>query len=175
MWTLDASIARNRLNFEAIEEFLDKQLESEQVLKQKERSEKWYARKIVSKPLSEEKPSPPQIEHWIDAIVAKKWNANAAARVYHIAKTGHDGNVAPFQKEVSPHALKVNSTNEIPGAFTPVRNAYGISQVLSWIAGTPRQYTRSTQMDAGYSILNGCLAEDRATSHTANWVQRFIC
>ena len=126
---------KKSLNFGAIEEFLGKQLESEQVLKQKDRSEKWYARKVVSKPLSEEKPSPPQIEHWIDAIVAKKWNANAAARVYHIAKTGHDGNVAPFQKEVSPHALKVNSTNEIPGAFAPVRNAYGISQVLSWIAG----------------------------------------
>ena len=126
---------KQTLIFEAIEEFLDKQLESEQVLKQQERSEKWHARKVVSKPLSEEKPSPAQIEYWIDKVVAKKWNANAAARVYHIAKTGHNGNVAPFQKDVSPHALKVSSTYKVPGAFAPVRNAYDISQVLSWIAG----------------------------------------
>ena len=129
---------KQTLIFGAIEEFLDKQFESEQVLRQKDRSEKWYARKVVSKPLSEEKPSSSQIEHWIDEVVAKKWNANAAARVYHIAKTGHNGNVAPFQKDVPPHALKVSSTYKVPGAFIPVRNAYDISQVLSWIAGYQR-------------------------------------
>lgn len=122
----------------AVEEFLDKQLESEQVFKQQERSKQWYARKIVSKPLSEEKPSPAQIEHWLDAVVAKEWNANAAARAYHLAKTGYDGNVDPSQKGVSPHALKVGSTHKVPGAFAPVRNAYDISQVLSWIAGHRR-------------------------------------
>ncbi len=29
----------------------------------------------------------------------------------------------------------MSSTDEVPGAFAPVRNAYDISQVLSWIAG----------------------------------------
>lgn len=119
----------------AIEEFLGTQLESERVLQQKKRSEKWYATKIVTKTLSEEKPSPSQIEYWIDEVVAKKWNANAAARVYHIAKTGYDGDVAPPHKDVTPHEREVSSTDEVPGAFAPVRNAYDISQVLSWIAG----------------------------------------
>lgn len=123
------------LNSGAIEEFLDTQLQSEQVSQQKKRSEKWYATKIVTKTLSEEKPSPSQIEYWIDEVVAKKWNANAAARAYHIAKTGYDGNVAPPQKDVTPHEREVSRTDEVPGAFAPVRNAYDISQVLSWIAG----------------------------------------
>ena len=123
------------LNSGAIEEFLDTQLQSEQVSQQKKRSEKWYATKIVTKTLSEEKPSASQIEHWIDEVVAKKWNANAAARVYHIAKTGYDGNVAPPYKDVTPHEREVSSADEVPGAFAPVRNAYDISQVLSWIAG----------------------------------------
>ena len=119
----------------AIEEFLGTQLESEQVSQQKKRSEKWYATKIVTKMLSEEKPIPSQIEHWIDEVVAKKWNANAAARAYHIAKTGYDGDVDLPQKDTSPHERKVSRTGEVPGAFAPVRNAYDISQVLSWIAG----------------------------------------
>ena len=123
------------LNSGAIKEFLEAQLESEQVAQQKHRFEEWYATEIVPKTLSEEKPSPPQIEHWIDKVVAKEWNANAAARVYHIAKTGYDGNVTPFEKNVPPHEREVNGTSEVPGAFAPVRNAYDISQVLSWIAG----------------------------------------
>ena len=124
------------LNPEGIKKFLDTQLQAEQVSRQKERSKRWYATRIFTKPLSEEKPSPSQIEHWIDKVVAKKWNINAAARVYHIAKTGYDGNVLPpHRKGVSPHELKVKRTHEVPGAFVPVRNAYDISQVLSWIAG----------------------------------------
>ena len=119
----------------AVEQFLDTQLEPEQFSRQKKRSEKWYTTKVVTKTLSEEKPNPSQIEYWIDEVVAKKWNANAAARAYHIAKTGYDGDVAPPQKGVTPHEREVSSTNEIPGAFAPVRNAYDISQVLSWIAG----------------------------------------
>ena len=123
------------LNSGAIEEFLDTQLQSEQVSQQKRRSEKWYATKIVTKTLSEEKPCSSQIERWIDEVVAKKWNTNAASRAYHIAKTGCDGNVISPQENINPHERKVKSTNKVPGAFAPVRNAYDISQVLSWISG----------------------------------------
>ena len=123
------------INSGAIEEFLDTQLQSEQVSQQKKRSEKWYATKIVTKTLSQEKPNHSQIEHWIDEVVTKKWNANAAARAYHIAKTGYDGDVAPPQKDVTSHEREVSSTDEVPGTFAPVRNTYDISQVLSWIAG----------------------------------------
>lgn len=150
------------LKSRAVEQFLDTQLESEQLSMQKKRSEKWYATKIVTKTLSEEKPRPSQIEHWIDEIVAKKWNANAATRAYHIAKTGHDGDVAPPQKGVTPHEREVSSTNEIPGAFAPARNAYDISQVLSWIAG--RRGTIQEQlkwmMDIPY-LMNALLETEK--------------
>ena len=120
----------------AAQKYLSRQLESEKVSQQIKRFEKWYSTEITSKELSEEKPTPGQIEHWIDNEVRKKWGAHAATRVYHIAKTGYDGKIVnPFKKDVRPHEREVSSTDEVPGAFAPVRNTYDISQVLSWIAG----------------------------------------
>ena len=78
--------------------------------------------------------SPRQIEHWIDEIVAEKWSKEAAARTYHIAKTGYDGKVEPGGEKVPPHKYKIKDTSKVPNSFAPVRNVYDISQVLSWIA-----------------------------------------
>ena len=102
----------------------------------------WYEKKVFI----EAKPSLGQIEHWIDKTVAKKWGPHAAARVYHIAKTGYDGEITErFAKDVKPYELQVQSTNRVPGSFAPVRNAYDISQVLSWIAS--RRGTIEVQLD----------------------------
>lgn len=119
-----------------IEEFLKKQLE--QFPKEHRMYKKWHDRKVSSRKLSKAKPSPGQIELWIDEIVAEKWGAHAAARTYHIAKTGYDGEIVkPFEKNVEPHEREVSSRNKVPGSYeyAPVRNAYDIAQVLSWIAG----------------------------------------
>lgn len=87
------------------------------------------------KKLSGAKPSPGQIEHWIDKTVAKRWGVHAAARMYHIAKTGYDGAlVSPFATEAKLHEHKVRFTKKGRGSFAPVRNAYHISQVLNWLA-----------------------------------------
>ena len=55
-------------------------------------------------------------------------------RGYIIAKTGYDGEIIdPFVENVNPHERKIQPTNRVLGSFAPVRNAYDISQVLSWI------------------------------------------
>ncbi len=130
------------LNYSVIEKFLKMQLERERFSKQKERIEKWYAAKVTIRKLAEIKPSPGQVEHWLDMVVSKRWNTNAAARVYHIAKTGYDGKFINCPKQSNKKKvsfndliLKSQSKDRIPGSFAPVRNAYDISQVLSWIAG----------------------------------------
>ena len=108
--------------------------------------QQWQLRKVSYEGLSEAKPSPGQIEHWIDETVAKRWGVHAAARAYHIAKTGYDGGlVNPFAEGVKPHEREVQFTNKIPGSFAPVRNAYDISQVLSWLAS--RRGTIEDQLD----------------------------
>ena len=122
-----------------ITKFLEKQLS--RAPKMQSLYKQWYERQVFI----EAKPSAVQIEHWIDDTVEKRWGVHAAARVYHIAKTGYDGKLDPPEQKVPPTKQKVQSTNEVPGSFAPVRNAYGISQVLSWIAS--RRGTIQDQLD----------------------------
>ncbi|MDE0184287.1 MAG: hypothetical protein OXP71_02385 [Candidatus Poribacteria bacterium] len=76
-----------------------------------------------------------QIELWIDEIVANRWGVHAAARVYHIARTGYDGEIDNrFEGNVKPHERQVQSSVKVSGKFTPVRNACDIWQVLCWFA-----------------------------------------
>ena len=125
---------------EDIKKFLEKQLS--RASKVQSLYKQWYEKKVFI----EAKPSAFQIEHWIDKILAKRWGVHAAARVYHIAKTGDDGElVNPFTRGIKPHEYKIESTNRVPGSFAPVRNAYDISQVLSWLAS--RRGTIEDQLD----------------------------
>ena len=92
-----------------------------------------------------------RIERWADTEVARTWGPHAAARLCHIARTGRDGRIArPFEKAL-PHELPVASERQVPGAFAPVRNAYHVSQILSWLAshrGTVQdQQERTAEID----------------------------
>ena len=75
-----------------------------------------------------------EIETWADDVVAKEWGVFAAARTCHIARTGYDGAIEdPFEK-APPHAKRVKSEIEVPGACAPIENIFHVSQTLSWIA-----------------------------------------
>jgi hypothetical protein len=135
---------KSRIPLESlIKEFLQQQLS--RASRDIRQFQQWQRRKVSREELSKAKPSPGQIEHWIDKTVAKSWGVHAAAKVYHIAKTGYDGEVKPFAQKVEPHKYKVEFTNKVPGSFAPVRNAYDISQVLSWLAS--RRGTIEDQLD----------------------------
>ena len=136
---------KSRIPLESlIKEFLQQQLS--RALRDIRQFQQWQRRKVSREELSKAKPSPGQIEHWIDKTVAKKWGVHTAARAYHIAKTGYDGKLIDrFAKDVKPHEHQVQSTNKVPGSFAPVRNAYDISQVLSWLAS--RRGTIEDQLD----------------------------
>jgi hypothetical protein len=129
-----------------IKEFLEEQLD--RALEDQLQYQQWYQRKIYTQQLSEAKPSQGQIEHWLDKTVAKRWDVHVAARAYHIAKTGHD---AEFVNRSKKKKVKFNELdlakyrNRVPGSFARVRNAYDISQVLSWIAS--QRTTIQDQLD----------------------------
>lgn len=75
-----------------------------------------------------------RIERWADVEVSRTWGPHAAARLCHIARTGQDGRIEnPFEKAL-PHKRQVAGEQQVPGAFAPVRNAYHVSQILSWLA-----------------------------------------
>lgn len=137
------------LDPDAIRIFLQDQLALSQIEKEKELLIRWYETKVYIKRLSEAKPNREQIEQWIEKHVSETWSIHAAARVYHIAKTGLDGkftNKTKKKKNVkySDLTLDPKTRTEVLGAFAPVRNAYDISQVLSWIAS--RQNTLQKQL-----------------------------
>jgi hypothetical protein len=82
---------------------------------------------------------------WVDGEVARSWGDPAAARLWSILTTGMDARPIPLRREepvegeepippVPPHARSVEVLGKVPGAFSPVRNAYHASQALAWIA-----------------------------------------
>jgi len=126
------------LNPSAIEKFVERQLrqyEAQQLLLMK-----WHQAQVTIVDLSTAKPGSDQIEQWLDKSVSKKWGIHAAARAYHIAKTGCDGKFVNTEKDTKKKvkfndlSLDPKTVKSVPGAFSPVRNAYDISQVLSWLA-----------------------------------------
>lgn len=129
------------LNPDAIEEFVKYQLDQKQLKSQHQLLMKWQEAQVVPLHPSEAKPSSGQIEQWLEKSVSKKWGVHAAARTYHIAKTGCDGKFVintekDIKKKVKFNNLTLNpkTATRVPGAFAPVRNAYDISQVLGWLA-----------------------------------------
>ena len=137
---------RARMNLpQAIEKFLRDQLK--QVDQQQALLRHWYETEIYIQELMEAKPGAVQIEQWLEKSVSKTWDVYTAARTYYIAKTGYDGKFinSGQKKRVKFHELTLEKrTTEVPGAFSPARNAYDISQVLSWIAS--RQNTVNSQL-----------------------------
>ena len=98
-----------KLSINAIETFLQTQFEKEQFKTEIERFQRWFKAKVkIVKELSETKPSQGQIEQWLEKHVTKRWDVNAAARVYHIAKTGKD---CKFRNDTGKKHVKFNDLN----------------------------------------------------------------
>ncbi len=91
---------------------------------------------------------------WIDNDVKNKWKFERAARAYHIAMEGYDIQVKtlenedkdqdteskkiPRPSELKPYSSEpryyVQKKDPAPEKFSPARNAFDLSQILSWIA-----------------------------------------
>ena len=79
-----------------------------------------------------------EVAAWADKDVRKAWRFKAAARAYHIARTGFDVQIAGSYKGASPRTIAVKQTREVPGCRGQARNAFDVSQVLAWLAGDRR-------------------------------------
>ena len=92
------------------------------------------------------------LARWIDNDVKNKWKYEKAARAYHIAMEGYDIQVKtddkdqgtesrkqiPRPSELTPNPFEpryyVQKKDPAPEHFAPARNAFDLSQILSWIA-----------------------------------------
>ncbi|MFH2122527.1 MAG: DUF932 domain-containing protein [Pseudomonadota bacterium] len=71
---------------------------------------------------------------WINEDLKSKWGFKAAARLYHICRTGHDAEIVGQYKGFTPVTIPVSSVGEVPGAPDECRNLYDVSQSLAWLA-----------------------------------------
>ena len=74
---------------------------------------------------------------WIDDEVHSAWGVKAAVRVLGIAANGWDVEPVGAMANRKPSEIRTNRVNEerVPGIDAPVGNLFGVSQVLSWVAG----------------------------------------
>ncbi len=76
---------------------------------------------------------------WVDQTVTRKWGKHDAARVYHVAINGEDGDVDLRLGEPA-HACPLNERRAAAGACAPVTNAYHLMQALSYVASRATPY-----------------------------------
>lgn len=75
------------------------------------------------------------LTQWVDDDVREKWGIKGAARVLAITATGWDAEPKGDFKNKRPSDLAIERTVEVPGIDPPVRDVFGASQALTWVAG----------------------------------------
>jgi hypothetical protein len=75
-----------------------------------------------------------RIADWADSVLRNQWGFKAAARVYHIALTGHDAEIDGAYKGHRPTTVPVRLGGGVPGAPRNAANVYDLAQTLAWIA-----------------------------------------
>lgn len=82
----------------------------------------------------EKRLTPPEMVPWIKEDLRKGWGYKAAARAYHIARTGCDAEIVGPYKDNTPVSIPVRSAEQVPGAPKTTKNLYDVSQIPAWLA-----------------------------------------
>ena len=82
---------------------------------------------------------------WVDEEVRALWGVKAAVRVLGIATDGRDVEPEGTATNRKPSEIRTKKISVVPGVDAPVRNLFGVSQVLSWIAGQRGEISEDLQ------------------------------
>lgn len=87
-----------------------------------------------------------KFKQWTNISLAKRWGVKAAARTWHITRSGFDVTFAdPFEKGLATEKT-VNFDKKVPGAVLPGDTVYAVAQSLSWLAKERRDIQEQLQM-----------------------------
>ena len=75
-----------------------------------------------------------QIEEWATKTLAKWWGVQLATRAFYTSQSGWDGQVRDLGPALALSKRRVSEDERIPEWEGPVDDAYGLAQVLSWLA-----------------------------------------
>ncbi len=71
---------------------------------------------------------------WVDNELRQGWGFKAAARTFHIARSGYDAEVRGQYKDSKPTTIAMQETKRVPGAAQQCSNLFDLSQILAWLA-----------------------------------------
>ena len=92
------------------------------------------ADKVNFKKWREKTLTPKDLEPWVDKTLHEGWGFKAAARTYHIARTGYDGEIKGPYKGKKPTTIPMETAARVPGTTTECSNLFELSQILAWLA-----------------------------------------
>ena len=96
---------------------------------------------------------------WINKDLKKKWGFKAAARLFHISRTGHDAEIIGPYKDNTPFTIPVRIAQKVPGAPSECQNLYDVSQSLAWLAKERRDVQEQLVWRQGINDLLTPLAQ----------------
>lgn len=73
--------------------------------------------------------------NWVDKVLRERWGIKAAVRVLGIVQRGCDVEPVGAIRDRPPSQIKTRDVGPLPGVDAPVTQIFGVSQVLSWVAG----------------------------------------
>lgn len=71
---------------------------------------------------------------WVDKTLRKQWGFKAAARTFHIARSGFDAEIVGEYRDNAPSTIRLRKTKRVPGAPYECHNLFDLSQILAWLA-----------------------------------------
>lgn len=80
-----------------------------------------------------------RLVNWVDKDLRLEWGFKAAARTYHIARSGYDAEIGGQYKDNTPSTIYMKETKRVPGAPQQCRNLFDLSQILAWLAKERRE------------------------------------
>lgn len=78
--------------------------------------------------------SPNRLAPWVDKDLREEWGFKAAARTFHIARSGSDAEVIGQYKGSTPTTIAMQETKRVPGAPQKCCNLFDLGQILAWLA-----------------------------------------
>ena len=116
---------------------------------------------------------------WVDEEVRSLWGVKAAVRVLGIATGGWD--VEPLGAIIDrrPSVIRTNRLGDVrvPGIDAPVGTLFGVSQVLSWIAGQRAEISEDLQWRSQVHISRQNWTRNRISTslkHPEHPVQQYV-
>lgn len=88
------------------------------------------------------------IEMLANGVVARRWGASAATRLWHICQTGCDVRTIPPHAGDRPTEQNVRYLGAVPGAPKQAANVFDVAQSLSWIASRERDFSTAATRQA---------------------------